>query len=150
MRSAQILIAGGGIGGLAAALALTQRGLEVSVYEQAAELHEFGAGIAITPNGSRVMTELGLRPLIEEIASSPRHRAMRLFTTGQTWQLPATDALGPLGWCIVVTCVRCWLTRWNSVPLEPSASVPAVWGCGRIQAEFRSCWTMANASGATH
>jgi salicylate hydroxylase len=61
VNKAHILIAGGGIGGLTASLALTQRGFDVSVYEHSSELHEFGAGIAITPNGSRVMTELGMR-----------------------------------------------------------------------------------------
>jgi flavin-dependent dehydrogenase len=71
MRDAHILIAGGSIGGLTAALALTQRGFEVSVYEQATGLREFGAGVTITPNGARVMMEFGLRPLIEEIAWSP-------------------------------------------------------------------------------
>lgn len=100
MHKAHILIAGGGIGGLTAALALTQRGFDVSVYEQSPELHEFGAGIAITPNGSRVMTELGMRPAIEEIASTPIHRAMRLFSMGQTWQLPANDTSGPPFWLV--------------------------------------------------
>jgi salicylate hydroxylase len=100
MRKARILIAGGGIGGLTAALALSQRGFEVSVYEQAPGLHEFGAGIAITPNGSRVMTQLGMRPAIEEIASTPRHRAMRLFSTGQTWLLPASDKSDQPFWLV--------------------------------------------------
>src|ERR1700733_9347461 len=100
MSKTRILIAGGGIGGLTAALALTRRGLEVAVYEQAPELHELGAGVTITPNGSRVLTELGLRPAIERIASPPTSRAMRLFSTGQTWQLPATDtsAIGAPFW----------------------------------------------------
>jgi len=85
MRKARILVAGGGIGGLIAALALTQHGFEVSVYEQEPEPREFGAGITISPNGSRVMAELGLRRDMEAIASSPTHRAMRLYNTGQTW-----------------------------------------------------------------
>ena len=100
MNKAHILIAGGGIGGLTAALALTQRGFDVSVYEQSPELHEFGAGIAITPNGSRVMTELGMRPALEEIASTPIHRAMRLFSTGQTWQLPSAGASDVAFWLV--------------------------------------------------
>jgi salicylate hydroxylase len=76
--------------------------LEVAVYEQAPELHELGAGVTITPNGSRVLTELGLRPAIERIASPPTSRAMRLFSTGQTWQLPATDtsAIGAPFWLV--------------------------------------------------
>ena len=43
-----ILIAGGGIGGMAAALALINRGHDVDVYEQAPELKEFGAGVQIS------------------------------------------------------------------------------------------------------
>ena len=50
MKEARVLIAGGGIGGLVAALALNQRGFEVSLYEQAPELHELGAGVTISPN----------------------------------------------------------------------------------------------------
>jgi salicylate hydroxylase len=102
MSKSHILIAGGGIGGLTAAIALTQRGFQVSVFEQAPELHELGAGVTITPNGSRVMTALGLRPAIEQIASPPECRAMRLFSTGQTWQLPTTDtsAIGSPFWMV--------------------------------------------------
>jgi NADPH-dependent 2,4-dienoyl-CoA reductase/sulfur reductase-like enzyme len=58
MGKSHVLIAGGGIGGLVAALALNQRGFDVSLYEQAPELHELGAGVTITPNGSRVLCRL--------------------------------------------------------------------------------------------
>lgn len=44
------VIVGAGLGGLAAAVALTRRGLDVRVYEQAAELGEVGAGIALAVN----------------------------------------------------------------------------------------------------
>jgi len=47
MLKTRILIAGGGIGGLTAAIALIKHGFEVHVYEQAPEIGEFGAGIAI-------------------------------------------------------------------------------------------------------
>ena len=46
----RIAIVGAGLGGLAAAIALRRQGFEVQVYEQAAELAEFGAGINISPN----------------------------------------------------------------------------------------------------
>jgi 2-polyprenyl-6-methoxyphenol hydroxylase-like FAD-dependent oxidoreductase len=87
----RILIAGGGIGGLTAALALTQRGFEVSVYEQAPELHELGAGIAIAPNGSRVLRNLGLQSTMEAVISLPVTRVMRLFSSEKSWSLPNTD-----------------------------------------------------------
>jgi salicylate hydroxylase len=101
MRNARVLIAGGGIGGLVAALALSQRGFEVRVYEQAPELREFGAGVSITPNGSRVLIELGLQPELEQIALRPVTWAMRLFNTGQSWQRPDPGAgLPPAVWVV--------------------------------------------------
>jgi salicylate hydroxylase len=55
----RVAIVGGGIGGVAAANALLQRGLEVHVFEQAAALTEIGAGLALQPNGVRMLRRLG-------------------------------------------------------------------------------------------
>jgi len=55
-----VLVAGGGIGGLAAALALTRRGFAVKVLEQAAELGEIGAGIQLGPNAFAAFEALGI------------------------------------------------------------------------------------------
>src|SRR5438132_9956509 len=55
----RVAIVGGGIGGVAAANALLQRRLEVRVYEQAAVLTEVGAGLALQPNGLRMLRRLG-------------------------------------------------------------------------------------------
>jgi len=54
-RNFRVLIAGGGIGGLAAALALLKRGfdVDVDVYEQASELREVGAGVQLSANAIR-------------------------------------------------------------------------------------------------
>ncbi|WP_413993351.1 FAD-dependent monooxygenase [Labrys okinawensis] len=60
-----IAIAGAGIGGLTAALALHRRGLEVAVYERSAKLETAGAGIQLTPNALNVLFGLGLRPSLE-------------------------------------------------------------------------------------
>jgi salicylate hydroxylase len=60
-----VAIIGGGIGGLTAALAFARRGAQVTVYEQASALTEVGAGLQITPNGARVLNELGLRGALE-------------------------------------------------------------------------------------
>ena len=87
MGKPRILIAGAGIGGIVAALALLQRDFEVALYEQAAELRELGAGVQISPNGSRVLRELGLEPAMEAIASVPTTKEMRLFNTGQAWRV---------------------------------------------------------------
>ena len=56
----RIAIVGGGLGGLAAALFLHKAGLEATVYEQAAELREVGAGIVVAPNMVRLLRDLGL------------------------------------------------------------------------------------------
>ena len=55
-----ILIAGGGIGGIAAALALARRGFAVKVLEQASQLGEIGAGIQLGPNGFAAFDALGI------------------------------------------------------------------------------------------
>ncbi len=60
IRGRTVAIAGGGIGGLAAALALARRGARVTVFEQAPSLREYGAGLQITPNGGAVLAALGL------------------------------------------------------------------------------------------
>lgn len=64
----RIAIAGGGIGGLTAALALREFGFEAEVYEQAPALLDVGAAIAIWPNAMRVLERLGLGPMIREHA----------------------------------------------------------------------------------
>ncbi len=56
----QVAVIGGGIGGLATALALAMQGASVCVYEQASAIAEVGAGLQVTPNGARVLNWLGL------------------------------------------------------------------------------------------
>jgi len=56
----RIAIVGGGLGGLAAALFLRKAGLDATVYEQAPELREVGAGIVVSPNMVRPLGKLGL------------------------------------------------------------------------------------------
>ena len=55
-----VAIIGGGIGGLTAANALSQAGIEVAVYEAAAELKEIGAGVALHPNAMKVLRAIGV------------------------------------------------------------------------------------------
>ena len=63
----RVLIVGGGIGGLTAALALGQAGFDVHVYEQAAVLREVGAGLALGPNAVRVLHRLGLADALRAV-----------------------------------------------------------------------------------
>jgi len=82
-----ILIAGGGLAGLTTALALLREGIDVDVYEQAAELREVGAGLQIGPNGSRLLIDLGLRERLEAVVCEAARKEVRLWNTGQTWKL---------------------------------------------------------------
>lgn len=82
-----VLIAGGGIGGLAAAAALLQKGIDVDVYEQAAELKEVGAGIQISPNGNRVLDALGVFQNLRELSCDPERKEFRLWNTGRPWPM---------------------------------------------------------------
>lgn len=82
-----IAIVGAGLGGLAAALALIRRGIDVVVYEQAPELKEVGAGIQISANGTRVLHALGLAPMLEDVQVIPEGKEIRLWNTGQAWKL---------------------------------------------------------------
>ena len=87
MNKSNIAIVGGGIGGLAAALALVRRGIDVDVYEQAPELRELGAGVQISANGTRVLHALGLKEALEKVQVLPAGKAIRLWNTGQSWKL---------------------------------------------------------------
>src|SRR5262249_29173025 len=66
-----IVIAGAGIGGLTAALALAAHGFKALIAERTEELSELGAGIQLAPNAGRVLAGLGLEPAIAEAASEP-------------------------------------------------------------------------------
>ena len=61
----RVAVVGGGIGGLFATIALREAGLQVTVYEQASELGEIGAGVFLTPNSVRQLERVGLGPEVE-------------------------------------------------------------------------------------
>ncbi|HKO28824.1 MAG TPA: FAD-dependent monooxygenase, partial [Solirubrobacteraceae bacterium] len=64
-------IAGGGVGGLTAALALARKGIECTVYEHTPELSVAGASLQLGPNALRLMDDLGLLPALREIGVRP-------------------------------------------------------------------------------
>ena len=80
-----IAVIGGGIGGLTAALPLLKCGLDVDVYEQSARLREVGAGIQISPNGTRVLYALGLEEALRGVQVSPSRKEIRHWSTGENW-----------------------------------------------------------------
>src|ERR1700741_1193309 len=61
----EVIIVGGGIGGLFAANALIAHGLKARVYEQAPAIGEVGAGVFLTPNSMRQLARVGLAPAVE-------------------------------------------------------------------------------------
>jgi salicylate hydroxylase len=66
------IIAGAGIAGLTAAIALLQADFRVAIYERASTLDEFGAGLQLTPNATRVLAKLGVLERVLPLASRPR------------------------------------------------------------------------------
>jgi salicylate hydroxylase len=78
----KIAIIGGGIGGLTSALALTQAGFAVEVYERTPRLLDQGAGISLSPNATRVLYHLGLGPPLETTAVTQPVSEYRHYRTG--------------------------------------------------------------------
>ncbi|WP_442754910.1 FAD-dependent monooxygenase [Methylocystis sp. JAN1] len=70
--SAPIVVAGAGIGGLTAALALARAGKRVLVLERASKIEEVGAGLQIAPNAGRVLAGLGLEGALASVALEPQ------------------------------------------------------------------------------
>ena len=85
--SLKVVIAGAGIAGLTAGIALLRRGIDVTICEAAPELREIGAGLQIGPNGSRVLIGLGLGPAMAGVVAEAAGKEVRHWRTGQTWKL---------------------------------------------------------------
>lgn len=69
--SKAVAIVGAGVGGLTTALCLAHRGFDVDIVEQAAVLTEVGAGLQLSPNASRILSELGLLDALEAVWTEP-------------------------------------------------------------------------------
>ena len=82
-RKLRIALVGGGIGGLTAALTLGRSGFETHVFEQAGQLREIGAGISLSPNGTKVLRALGLEGLLKARGFESRTLVERDWTTGR-------------------------------------------------------------------
>jgi salicylate hydroxylase len=94
MRDSQLRIAivGAGIGGLTLGLLLRQYGLDARIYEQAPQLREVGAAVALAANGTRVLRRLGLDAELGEFSVQPTDVVYR---HGETGKLIAEFAMGP-------------------------------------------------------
>lgn len=79
----QVLIAGGGIGGLAAALGASRAGWEVRLYERADTFSEVGAGVQLSPNVVRCLQAWGLQAPLQAVAAFPERLQVRSAASGQ-------------------------------------------------------------------
>ena len=143
----RVAIIGGGIGGLTAANALSRAGIEVAVYEAAAELKEIGAGVALHPNAMKVLRAIGVEDSVRKVAGRSDWQFMRNWKTGrviaktsrqqqaasfgmQGATVHRADLLDVLADAVPAGLAR-WLRRelsrrarrlkWTSVTLVPSA-----------------------------
>ncbi|QUS40659.1 FAD-binding protein [Tardiphaga alba] len=94
--SRTIVVAGAGIGGLTAALALAAKGFRVTVLEKAARLEEVGAGLQLSPNASRILISLGLAERLGPHVVTPR--AVTIMTArsgGEVTRLSLTASARP-------------------------------------------------------
>lgn len=78
----QVLIAGAGMGGLAAATAIAQAGGHALVLEQARGFDEAGAGIQLGPNATRVLQAWSLGPALDRVAAFPQRLSVRSARSG--------------------------------------------------------------------
>jgi 2-polyprenyl-6-methoxyphenol hydroxylase-like FAD-dependent oxidoreductase len=88
-----IIVAGAGIGGLTASLTLAARGFRVVILEKAERLEEAGAGLQLSPNASRILVELGLKPRLGALAVTPDAiNIMSARAGGEIARLPLGEA----------------------------------------------------------
>ncbi|NMI01704.1 FAD-dependent monooxygenase [Pseudonocardia acidicola] len=73
----RVAVVGAGIGGLTLAIALRRYGIAVDVYEQAPELREVGAAVALAANASRLLERFGLEPALREVSVEPTELVYR-------------------------------------------------------------------------
>jgi salicylate hydroxylase len=78
-----MVIVGGGLGGLATAVAAAQAGMPVQLLEQASQFAEVGAGVQLGPNAMRVLQSWGLAPAIQAVAAFPERLQVRNLHSGQ-------------------------------------------------------------------
>lgn len=87
-----VIVVGAGIGGLTAALSLQRNGFRVSVYEQASELGEFGAGLLVTPNAMHALEFLGIGEAIAATSNVSNELLIKHFRSGEViHRRPAGD-----------------------------------------------------------
>ncbi len=93
-----VLIAGGGIAGMAAGFAAARAGWRAHVFERAAEFSEVGAGVQLGPNVTRILQDWGLGDALKQAAAFPSGLHARSMVTGEVLAtLPVKDAVTTYG-----------------------------------------------------
>ena len=93
-----VLIAGGGIAGMAAGFAVARAGWQATVMERAAEFSELGAGVQLGPNVTRILQAWGLGDALKQVAAFPASLQARSMNTGEVLAtLPLKDAVSTYG-----------------------------------------------------
>lgn len=96
-KSIVVGIVGGGIGGVALARALWQKGIPFHLFEQAAEFKEVGAGIQMTPNAVKVLNSLGLADEIQRVGFLPEAMVGLSWKSGEElFRTPLKDTFDEL------------------------------------------------------
>jgi salicylate hydroxylase len=94
VSAVEIVVIGGGVGGLTAALALAQGGHRVQVLERAARFAQSGPGLRLAPNATAVLAQLGLLDQVVDVGARPRRAVLRDLGSGA--QLAELDLGAPL------------------------------------------------------
>ena len=93
-----VLIAGGGIAGMAAGFAVARAGWQAEVFERAPEFSEVGAGVQLGPNVTRILQTWGLGDALSQVAALPAGLHARSMNTGEVLAtLPLKDAVATYG-----------------------------------------------------
>jgi salicylate hydroxylase len=93
-----LLVAGGGIAGMATGFAAARAGCQATVFERAAEFSEVGAGVQLGPNVTRILQAWGLGDALKQVAAFPAGLHARSMSTGEVLAtLPITDAVQHYG-----------------------------------------------------
>lgn len=82
MVSFNVIVCGGGLGGLAAAIGLKKKGHQVTILEGSAALNEVGAGIQMPPNSVKILKEYGIFDKFEKYVTRPNNIILRRYDTG--------------------------------------------------------------------
>ena len=93
-----VVVVGAGIAGMTAAIALCQKGVEVTVLEQAPALKEIGAGIQLAANGSLVLRKLGLEDAVAQRCVVPQSWEMRDISDGKLLYMSPLGDAGTKRW----------------------------------------------------